>query len=215
MPTHLRTLTVTFLLLQAAASAAAQGRAVLPPVPTPTDVKPGSITCDECPYPYPSKYLDISVYDQDVRISYMDVAPQGTPNGHTVLLLHGNNFGGFYFKAIIDGLTKEGFRVIIPDQIGYGRSSKPIAPFNFNSQARNTWRILQHEKIEKAMVIGHSMGGMLAARFATQFPKSVERVVIYNPIGLTDGRFERPMTPIDEAYAAEPEDRLPEHARRA
>ena len=50
------------------------------------------------------------------------------------------------------------------------------------------------------MVIGHSMGGMLAARFATQFPKAVERIVIYNPIGLTDGRFERPMTPIDEAY---------------
>jgi pimeloyl-ACP methyl ester carboxylesterase len=200
MPTYLRTLTATLLLVQATAIASAQGRAVLPPVPTPTDVKPGSITCDECPYPYPSKYLDISVYDQDVRISYMDVAPQGAANGHTVLLLHGNNFGGFYFKAIIDGLTKEGFRVITPDQIGYGRSSKPIAPFNFNSQARNTWRILQHEKIEKVMVIGHSMGGMLAARFATQFPKSVERVVIYNPIGLTDGRFDRPMTPIDEAY---------------
>ena len=50
------------------------------------------------------------------------------------------------------------------------------------------------------MVIGHSMGGMLAARFATQYPKAVEKVVIYNPIGLTDGRFERPMTPIDQAY---------------
>jgi pimeloyl-ACP methyl ester carboxylesterase len=117
-----------------------------------------------------------------------------------VLLLHGNNFGGFYFKAIIDGLTKEGFRVITPDQIGYGKSSKPIAPYNFNSQARNTWRILQHEKIERVAVIGHSMGGMLAVRFATQFPKSVERVVVYNPIGLTDGRFGRPMTPIDEGY---------------
>ena len=50
------------------------------------------------------------------------------------------------------------------------------------------------------MVIGHSMGGMMAARMATQYPKAVERVVIYNPIGLTDGRFERPMTPIDQAY---------------
>jgi pimeloyl-ACP methyl ester carboxylesterase len=201
MPTYLRSLTCSLLILAAAASAAAQGKP-LPPVPTPTDVKPGSITCDECPYPYPSKYLDISVYDQDVRISYMDVAPTVAPNGRTVLLLHGNNFGGFYFKAIIDGLTKEGFRVITPDQIGYGRSSKPIAPFNFNSQARNTWRILQHEKVERVMVIGHSMGGMLAARFATQFPKSVERVVIYNPIGLTDGRFDRPMTPIAEGYAS-------------
>ena len=154
-------------------SAHAQTPAAGPP--TPTDVKPGSITCDECPYPYPSKYLDISVYGQDVRMAYMDTPAQGTPNGHTVLLLHGNNFGGFYFKAIIDGLTKEGFRVITPDQVGYGRSSKPIAPYNFNSQVRNTYRILQHEKIERVMVIGHSMGGMMAARFATQFPKATER----------------------------------------
>ena len=178
----------------------AQQKPVLPPVPTPTDVKPGSLTCDECPYPYPSKYLGISVYGQDVRISYMDVAPTVTPNGRTVLVLHGNNFGGFYFKGIIDALTKEGFRVIVPDQIGYGRSSKPIAPYNLNSQARNTYRILQHEKIERVSVVGHSMGGMLTARFATQFPKAVERLVIYNPIGLTDGRFGRPMPTIDEAY---------------
>lgn len=201
MATYLRTLTSSLALLAFATTAAAQGRGgALPAVPTPTDIKPGSITCDECPYPYPSKYLDINVYEQDVRISYMDTPAQGTPNGHTVLLLHGNNFGGFYFKAIIDGLTKEGFRVITPDQIGYGRSSKPIAPYNFNSQVRNTYRILQHEKIERVMVIGHSMGGMMAARFATQFPKATERVVIYNPIGLTDGRYDRPMTPIDEGY---------------
>jgi pimeloyl-ACP methyl ester carboxylesterase len=188
------------LLFQSAGPLAVQEGSVLPPVPTPTDVKPGSITCDECPYPYPSKYLDIRVYMQDVRIAYMDVPPQGAANGHTVVLLHGNNFGGFYFKPVIDGLTKAGFRVIVPDQIGYGRSSKPIAPYNFNSQARNTFLILQKEKIERVMVVGHSMGGMLAARMATQYPQTVERLVIYNPIGLTDGRFDRPMTPIDEAY---------------
>lgn len=200
MNRRLGRLTLALLLIHPAAQLAAQQGAILPPVPTPSDIKPGSITCDECPYPYPSKYLDISVYSQDVRISYMDVAPQGAANGHTVMLLHGNNFGGFYFKAIIDGLTKEGFRVIVPDQIGYGRSSKPIAPYNFNSQARNTFLILEKEKIERAAVVGHSMGGMLAARFATQYPKAVERLVIYNPIGLSDGRFNRPMPPIDEAY---------------
>ena len=160
MRTLARLIAFSLLVVAGAAYLAAQGRASLPPSPTPTDVKPGSITCDECPYPHGSKYLDISVYSQDVRIAYMDVAPQRAANGHTVLLLHGNNFGGFYFKAIIDGLTNEGFRVIAPDQIGYGRSSKPIAPYNFNSQARNTWLILQHERIETVMVIGHSMGGM-------------------------------------------------------
>lgn len=200
MKKHVRTLAVTAQLLAAASPLFAQSGSVLPPAPTPAGVKPGGITCDECPYPYPSAYIDISVYMQDVRIAYMDVAPQGTPNGHTVLLLHGNNFGGFYFKPVIDGLISEGFRVIVPDQIGYSRSSKPIAPYNFNSQARNTSLILQHLKIEKAMVVGHSMGGMLAARFATQYPKQVERVVLYNPIGLTDGRYDRPQQPIDEVY---------------
>src|SRR6185369_16364041 len=51
----------------------------------PADVKPGSITCEECPYPYPSSYLPLSLYGQDVRMAYMDVAPQGQSNGHTVV----------------------------------------------------------------------------------------------------------------------------------
>lgn len=199
MPPSLRIFCVSLVLVGAAASADAQGD-ILPPVATPTDVAPGSITCDECPYAHPSKYLDISVYGQDVRIAYMDVAPRGAPNGHTVMLLHGNNFGGFYFDVIIDGLTDAGFRVIVPDQIGYGKSSKPIAPYNFNSQAYNTSLILKHEGIEKVMVVGHSMGGMLATRFTTQYPDMVERMVAYNPIGLLDGRFNRPMTPVHEIY---------------
>ena len=77
MPVHLRTLASVLVILGVAAAAGAQGRDILPPVPTPTDIKPGSITCDECPYPAPSKYLDINVYSQDVRISYMDIAPTG------------------------------------------------------------------------------------------------------------------------------------------
>jgi pimeloyl-ACP methyl ester carboxylesterase len=130
----------------------------------------------------------------------MDVPPSGTPNGHTVLLLHGYNFAGFYFGGPIDALRKEGFRVVVPDQIGFGRSSKPIIPYNFQDMARNTLAILQSLKIDKAMVVGHSMGGMLAARFASLYPDSVERVVLYNPIGLVDTRFEHRMDSADETY---------------
>jgi pimeloyl-ACP methyl ester carboxylesterase len=164
------------------------------------DVKPGSITCEECPYPYPSSYLPLTLYGQDVRMAYMNVAPQGTPNGHTVMLFHGNNFAGFYFGNIIEALCREGFRVIVPDQIGYGRSSKPIIPYSFNDMARSSRAILQSLNIDKAMVVGHSMGGMLATRFATQYPDVAERVVIDNPIGLTDGRFSRPAGSVDEQY---------------
>jgi pimeloyl-ACP methyl ester carboxylesterase len=140
------------------------------------------------------------LYGQDVRIAFMDVAPNGAANGHTVVLLHGNNFAGFYFGGPIDILRKAGFRVVVPDQIGYGRSSKPIIPYNFHDMARNTRLILQHLKIDRVMVVGHSMGGMLAARFATQYPDMVERLVLYNPIGLVDGRFDRPWDSTDEGY---------------
>src|SRR2546423_990175 len=166
----------------------------------PADVKPGSINCEDVAYPYPTSSLPITLYGQDLRISFMDVPPLGQANGHTVVLLHGNNFAGFYFGGPIDALRKEGFRVVVPDQIGYGRSSKPIMPYNFSDMARNTRFILQSLKIDKVMVVGHSMGGMLAARFATQYPAMVERLVLYNPIGLVDGRFDRPLESADDGY---------------
>ena len=170
------------------------------PAAAPADVRPGSITSEDVAYPFPSAYLPLTLYGQDVRMAFMDVPASGTPNGRTVVLFHGNNFAGFYFGGLIDALRKEGFRVVAPDQIGYGRSSKPIIPYNFNDMARNTRAILRSLKIEKAMVVGHSMGGMLAARFATQYPDVVERVVLYNPIGLVDQRFTRPSGSVDDAY---------------
>jgi len=166
----------------------------------PTDVKPGSITYEEVEYPYPVSYLPLTVYGQDVRMAYMDVAPQGRPNGRTVVLLHGMNFGGFYFEGPINMLRKEGFRVIATDQIGFGRSSKPIIPYNWNDLAANTRRVLQHLGVAKAIIVGHSGGGMLAARFAASYPEMTERVVIYNPIGLTDTRYQQPWVSADEAY---------------
>jgi pimeloyl-ACP methyl ester carboxylesterase len=177
---------------------AAAAQAPVPP--TPTDIRPGSITCEDVPYPQPVSYLPFTTYGQDVRMAYMDVPPIGTPNGHTVVLFHGMNFAGFYWGGPIDALRKEGFRVVVPDQIGFGRSSKPVIPYNFHDMALNTRRILQHLDIPKAMIVGHSMGGMLAARFATQYPDIVERLVIYNPIGLVDPRYERPWTSVDDSY---------------
>lgn len=195
---HLVLLTCVSALVMANTDIRAQQNA--PAVSTPPDVKPGSITSEDVAYPHAVSYLPLTLYGQDVRLAFMDVRPAGQPNGHTVVLLHGNNFAGFYFGGPIDVLRNEGFRVVVPDQIGYGRSSKPIIPYNFHDMARNTRLLLQSLKIERAMIVGHSMGGMLAARFATQYPDMTERLVLYNPIGLGDPRFDRPWEATDEAY---------------
>ena len=168
--------------------------------PTPTDVKPASITCEDVPYPFDVAYLPLRLYGQDLRLAYMDVPAQGQPNGRTVVLFHGMNFAGFYWGGPIEALRKAGYRVVVPDQIGFGRSSKAIMPYNFHDMARNSKLLLDQLKITKAAVIGHSMGGMLAARFATQYPERTEQVVIYNPIGVLDPRFGRPWGSVDEAY---------------
>src|ERR1700723_104883 len=138
----------------------------------PADVKPGSITYEDVPYPYPVSYLPLTLYGQDVRMAYMDVPPEGQPNGRTVVLLHGMNFGGFYFggpNGPIAALRAAGFRVVAPDQIGFGRSSKPIIPYNFHDMALNTRALLQSLGIARAAIVGHSMGGMLAARFTASY----------------------------------------------
>jgi pimeloyl-ACP methyl ester carboxylesterase len=186
------------LLITLCAPAAAQqrGQQAQPPA----DAKPVSITMEDVPYPHAVRFIQFSIYDEDVRMAYMDVSPEGQPNGRTVVLLHGMNFFGEYWAGPIDVLRKEGFRVVVPDQIGFGRSSKPVIPYNFHDMARNTKRLLDTLGITRAAVVGHSMGGMLAARFATQYPAVTERVVIYNPIGLTDTRFDRPWTDTEDAY---------------
>ncbi len=162
-----------------------------PPLPkAPTDVKPGSIDYEDVEYPYPVSYLPLNMYGQDVRMAYMDVQPSGPANGRTVVLFHGMNWGGFYFGGPIDVLRKAGFRVVVPDQVGWGRSSKPIMPYNFHDMALNTRTLLQSLGIGKAVIFGHSMGGMLAARFAASYPDMTERLVLCNPIGVTDERWQ-------------------------
>lgn len=124
--------------------------------------------------------------DGNAAMAYMDAAPTVPANGKTVVLLHGKNFNGYYWKDVISHLTKKGYRVIVPDQVGWGRSDKPIIHYSFHLLARNTALLLDSLKIKTILLAGHSMGGMLAARFAMTYPGRVEKLVLENPIGLED-----------------------------
>jgi pimeloyl-ACP methyl ester carboxylesterase len=166
----------------------------------PADAKAFSPTLEDVPYPYPVQQMKLTMYGHDVRMAYMDVPAAAQANGRTVVLLHGMNFYGEYWSTTIEVLRKEGFRVVVPDQVGFGRSSKPIMPYILSDMAFNTHKLLGTLGIEKAAIVGHSMGGMVAARFALLYPDTTERLVLYNQIGLTDARLQRPPTPLDDAY---------------
>jgi pimeloyl-ACP methyl ester carboxylesterase len=161
-----------------------------------------SINLEDVPYPHPVSYLPLTLYGETVRLAFMDVAPAGTPNGRSVVLLHGMNFFGEYWAGTIEVLRNAGYRVIVPDQIGFGRSSKPDIPYTLHDMAANTRQLLRHLDIERASVVGHSMGGMVASRFAFSYSDVTTHLALVNQIGLTDARRARPWRPTDDVYRA-------------
>lgn len=154
-------------------------------------------------YPYEVHFLNFKSQNNDLKMAYMDVKPK-TSNGKTIMLLHGKNFNGAYWERTAKDLSDKGFRVIIPDQIGFGKSSKPQSyQFSFSQLAENTKVILDELKIDKTIVLGHSMGGMVAARFTLLYPERVQKLILENPIGLEDYKTFAAYQTIDQAYQSE------------
>jgi len=158
---------------------------------------------DGIDYGFPVKRFAIDVEGQHVSMAYIDVAPSRTPTGRSVVLLHGKNFSGFYFRRVIDALRADGYRVIVPDQIGFGKSSRPEVAYSFHWLANNTKLLLDSLGIGRTVVLGHSMGGMLATRFALMYPDRVSELVLEDPIGLEDYRAFVPYTTMDQKLKGE------------
>ena len=155
-------------------------------------------------YPYEVETFTLESQRQTLEMAYMDVAPINVGNGGTVLLLHGKNFSGAYWADTIGALTDLGYRVVAPDQIGFGKSSKPEHyQFTFQGLATNTKALLDELGVDRVAVVGHSMGGMLATRFALMFPTVTEQLVLVNPIGLYDWKLKVPYQTIGEWYRSE------------
>jgi pimeloyl-ACP methyl ester carboxylesterase len=153
-------------------------------------------------YPYPSKYISLSIENKPVQMEYMDVAPAKS-NDKTIILFHGKNFNGYYWKNVIPMLTEKGYRVIVPDQLGWGKSDKPDLHYSFHMLASNNKILLDSLHIEKVIVLGHSMGGMLAIRFALMFPETTEKLILEDPIGLEDYKTFVPYQPLARLFNKE------------
>jgi pimeloyl-ACP methyl ester carboxylesterase len=154
-------------------------------------------------YPYPVRFYEFDTQGQRLRMAYMDVAA-ARPNGRTVVLLHGKNFSGAYWAPTIKALTDAGYRVVAPDQLGFGKSSKPAAyQFTFQALAANTRALLDSLGVGRFALVGHSMGGMLAVRMALMYPERVERLALVNPIGLEDWKLVAPYRTVEENFAQE------------
>jgi pimeloyl-ACP methyl ester carboxylesterase len=167
--------------------------------------EPYGIGLEGFAYPYPVSLLPLVNDGEQMRMAYMDIAA-AQPNGRAVVLLHGRNFPSSYWAPVIRTLSNAGYRVVVPDQIGFGKSSKPSGDLHFDTLARNTIALLDHLGIQKVDIVAHSLGGMLGIRIARAYPDRVAHLVLTAPIGLEDYRLYVPPTPTEKII--ENEDKL-------
>lgn len=149
------------------------GVGVIDTSPQPFDLNGSNFT-----YPYPVHVYNFTSQFQNLQMAFMDVEPApNATNGQVAVLFHGKNFCGPTWIQTINNLTMHGYRVIAVEQVGFCKSTKPES-FQFSLQefALNTGSLLNALGLVECTVIGHSLGGMLAARYAMIYPNNVTEV---------------------------------------
>ncbi len=105
-------------------------------------------------------------------------------SGPTLLLIHGIGDNSTTWHSVHSKLAQR-FTVIAPDLLGHGQSDKPRADYSVAAYANGMRDLLSVLDIEKATVVGHSLGGGVAMQFAYQFPQLVERLILIGAGGVT------------------------------
>ena len=118
---------------------------------------------------------EATVFGQKIR--YVEAG-----SGPVVVLLHGLGGNSTNWAFQITALAQK-YRVVVPDQVGFGRSDKPLVNYRVQTYADFLDKFLDELKIEKASLVGNSMGGWIAALYTLQRPSRVERLVLVDAAG--------------------------------
>lgn len=127
----------------------------------------------------------------------------GNANAPVIVMLHGLGGSSAHWATSIMPLAEK-FRVIVPDQVGFGKSDKPLISYRIGTYVDFLDAFLTQLKIEKATVAGISLGGWIAAQYAITYPKRVEKLVLVDAAGFAppkdfDPRFFQNLFPTTRA----------------
>jgi pimeloyl-ACP methyl ester carboxylesterase len=131
----------------------------------------------QIPSQFPGGTAEKIVTVYGLKIRYFEAG-----NGPAVILLHGLGGESSNWAATISPLSQK-YRVIVPDQIGFGRSDKPFINYRVGTLVDFLYGLYKELKIERASLIGNSLGGWTAASFALAYPEKVEKLVLVDAAG--------------------------------
>jgi pimeloyl-ACP methyl ester carboxylesterase len=124
----------------------------------------------------------VEIYGQ--KIHYLEAGSSGP----TVILLHGLGGDATNWALAIPALASK-YHVYVPDQIGFGKSDKPIMNYRVATLVEFLGQFYQKLGIEKATLVGNSLGGWTAAAFAIAHPQKVDKLVLVSAAGYTPKRY--------------------------
>lgn len=114
------------------------------------------------------------------KIRYLEAGDAAKP---TVILLHGLGATAESWQLNISALAAN-YHVVAPDQIGFGKSDKPLLKYRVGTYADFLDKFMSELKIEKASLVGNSMGGWVAGLMAIKYPNRVEKIVLADAAGI-------------------------------
>ncbi len=126
-------------------------------------------------YPFKPNYIDSLGY----RIHYLDEGPR---DGQVVLLMHGQPSWSYLYRHMIPLLTDAGFRVIAPDNVGFGKSDKPLKPTDHSYQMHVDVmsQFVEAIDLKDATLFAQDWGGLIGLRVVEQQPDRFARIMISN-----------------------------------
>jgi haloalkane dehalogenase len=131
-------------------------------------------------FAFQPQYLEIpDPHFGSLRMHYLD---EGPPDGATMLLLHGQGCWAYIYRSMIPLLTEAGYRVIVPDYIGFGRSDKLPDTEDHTFEKHISWltAFLDKMKLDRVTALMFDWGGFFGLRIAAEHPKFFDRFILSN-----------------------------------
>ena len=141
-------------------------------------------------YDFEPHYVAVPAGDESgesIRVHYVDEGDR--TSSETVLLLHGEPSWGYLYRKMVGPLVDAGFRVIVPDLVGFGRSDKPADRRDYTYARHVEWMrsaLFDGLDLDGLTLFGQDWGGLLGLRLVAENPDRFRRVVAANT-GLPTG----------------------------
>jgi haloalkane dehalogenase len=126
-------------------------------------------------FPYQAHYTDIG----GLRIAYIDEGPK---DGPVVLLMHGEPAWSFLYRKMIPVLVNAGMRVLVPDQVGFGRTDKPTKRSDYTYENHVQWMSAWLESVDAKDItlFCQDWGSLIGLRMVAEMPDRFARIALSN-----------------------------------